>query len=77
MTGANGFSVDDIRPDKLMQDLQKVPDIDAKRRQLLAREAGFVTVPCPACEGEAHHEEFCKGGFRYVPHSYQLIVGES
>ena len=66
MTDARGFSVDDIRPDRLMQDLQKVPDIAAKRRQLLARQGEFVTVPCPACGERAAAPEFTKGGFPYV-----------
>lgn len=66
MEGREGFSLEDIRPDKLMQGLDEVPDIGRKREVLRSRSAEFVNVACPACAGASFQEEFVKGGFRYV-----------
>jgi len=63
MNSIRGFTEDDIRPARLMEDKQQY--VDADRAYLLSRKAAFVEVRCPACDSPESMLKFEKLGFSY------------
>ena len=63
-TQSGVMSEEDIRPAQLMADKQECVDWD--REFLLARKAQWVSVHCPACDGDTYKPFGEKSGFSYV-----------
>lgn len=66
MSQTTDFSLNDIRPQKRMEEMEKIPNIGAKRKKLLAQKSDFVIIACPACLSKQYQFIFDKKGFQYV-----------